>query len=115
MDTSKEYILQCEKAVKLQELWNEISPNFNEKDFGFKNKEGGFTTVFRQDQLQEMVGGTSYYKTSVIYSFINRIPANAEQYKYSMEQLWLTFVMHELYKKKWSTEKQNWTTIGGGE
>jgi len=50
--------------------------------------------IFRQDQLQEMVGNyLDCVKMLNRYQFYNAVE--------SMEQLWLAFVMLTLYHKKW--------------
>ena len=41
--------------------------------------------------------------------FIDNTPMNDRTYdRYSMEQLWLVFVMHEKYGKVWDEEKEEW-------
>lgn len=69
--------------------------------------------VFRQDQLQDMINGTPIGYIKVLYNNIYGVINPQElgfQYweKFnSMEQLWLAFVMYELYKKKW--DGNQWT------
>ena len=65
-----------------------------------------------QSQLQEMV------RTVYLYELINQfnnwfddqvlIEGLAKFDNASMEQLWLAFVMKELYQKIWSKEKEKW-------
>jgi len=138
MDTSKEYIRMCEKADEIQEariprkddillhdicpkcmLETEVHPNPMYMHTCEHCKWNGnyrdllFIWLPRQDQLQEMVGGTSYYKVSAIYELCNRISSHIDVNagKCSMEQLWLAFVMLEKYNKIWDGEE--W--LGGGE
>lgn len=123
MDTSKEYILQCEKAVEVQELWDKragdaCSPKFSKQiiwivgfNVGFSERKE-LTWLPRQDQLQAMLPDI----------FSNRIPTvladkfnefitkelgqnnmhSVEVVNWSMEQLWLAFVMSEKFNKTWS-------------
>jgi len=68
----------------------------------FKDVEfGELVWLPRQDQLQEMVDGTSF---EVLDEFIGWREFEALVkfvHNASMEQLWLAFVMEELYKKQW--------------
>ena len=133
MDTSKEYIEMCRKAVEVQELWE---PNVGDlTDCGlilkiypgmyytYKKESGHFFNVPkkenpiylpRQDQLQDMIGISKMFdfyglvetfnrfatgKTCVVGSENQNI-AHLKQFK-SMEQIWLAFVMHAKYSKKW--------------
>lgn len=116
MDTSKEYIKMCEKAVEIQEQSTPI------QDWDY-NTDGenvylGYKTVIvtgidyetecliwlpRQDQLQGMVKlstccfdalGDVYYKMKKNWKYYG--------FKFnSMEQLWLALVMKEKFKKIW--------------
>jgi len=129
MDTSKEYIKMCEKAREIQELWFRengnfvfwkatnsikiITDTFNTDDLKI------FIWLPRQDQLQDMViekwkkgikEGNSYrgYPISFIEDFNQFIRCQiAQKYNcvnWSMEQLWLAFVMENLYNKTWNGE-----------
>jgi len=78
----------------------------------------------RQDQLQEMVFGEFYKlggeeRPSGIdemlgafqdFCFVNKCPLEWpwNEPNLSMEQLWLAFVMHERFGKRWNTEKGEW-------
>jgi len=62
----------------------------------------------RQDQLQDMIGTYQeayslmyHYKNTPLYSIGNK-PYYPFNVMTSAEILWLCFVMHELYSKKWS-------------
>ncbi len=54
----------------------------------------------RQDQLQEMIDGTSYEQLAKLRDFILRLPLGIDFLKW--EQLWLAFVMYRKFKKKWN-------------
>jgi hypothetical protein len=121
MDTSKEYILMCEKAVEIQE----VKDFFNEGDFvvnplSFKKTSSvisysrakidinqNMIWLPRQDQLQGMV---EYCPLDLIQKFKNFCWRSHEGIKLdyeavskmSMEQLWLAFVMKEKYNKTWN-------------
>lgn len=67
----------------------------------------GFVWLPRQDQLQGMVVFKSiikvddiYIKIERFYQFVNDVMGDFG----SVEQLWLSFVMYEKYKKKWNGE-----------
>lgn len=131
MDASKEYILMCERAVEVQELWQEkiatekggyISNgnlvkneehNFwvatrlfwNEPDFVVhRENENDYWWLPRQDQLQEMIlnRGSHGYQNSGILLHLSLFADENKLNDVSMEQLWLAFVMHELYGKVWT-------------
>jgi len=127
MDTSKEYIKMCEKAVEMQKLWNwRISPV---GDYCWLGDEYLECAIFictmpmiqlegriwlpRQDQLQDMVdNNTLAWNLMVFYDWTNtnhslispndcRYQKINSAYYTSMEQLWLAFVMKEKYNKVW--------------
>jgi len=121
MDTSKEYIEMCEKAVEVQRLKykEDFGPNIASQ---WKFDIGKTVWLPRQDQLQEMVkdklcrrNSTSYCLVkhgydvwfarnvgALLDSFIDSLDWNPA----SMEQLWLAFVMKEEHGKTWNGE--NW-------
>ena len=90
MDTSKEYIEMCRKAN------------------GYLG-----TPIYTQEQLQDMLfqplGKTFVYWLDRFYKYVE----NQERHEsmiggcYSMEQLWLAFVMHEKYGKTWDGKDWN--------
>ena len=132
MDTSETYIKMCEKAEEIQRLFNPEEFNFlydrtirQGTEYKYKeyrtfspeyNMQG--TLVFdtgdgyewhciwlpRQDQLQEMVN----CRTASDYSrWAYKLLAPSEwlwEYEgdWSVEQLWLAFVMDKLYSKRWN-------------
>lgn len=123
MDVSREYIIMCDKATEIQELWDFLSDDFilYDKVNGvccgnlFKyvtNKtydKERYIWLPRQDQLQDMVNHGYEIKTNVlkdIYSFKLYNDEYGAKFK-SMEQLWLAFVMKENYDKIW--EEDQWT------
>ena len=138
MDTSKEYIKMCEKAVEIQthpiKCKNSfgislIEETIGEEVFGEINNTRGYYELWgyyiddvqfvgkipneciwlpRQDQLQEMVY-THPERLFRFYEFLqHHYIYNCETWgslgNYSMEQLWLAFVMKEKYGKIWNGE-----------
>ena len=129
MDTTKQYILMCEKAkgdlgepgYKYGDLWSDdgervlvVLPNH----FPVAN----CIPVYRQDQLQEMVkrplGDLIFEFMCFCYDpvgggcFEGRT-TYTEQFT-SMEQLWLAFVMHGK-GKVWNWDKKEWSASGISE
>ena len=109
MDTTPEYIKQCKGAfscigfIDAGELtnlffdddsyWHGFSPDGrNDKPLG---------QLYRQDQLQEMVNQSK----NVVDLMASVLYWSAGKYFLSMEQLWLAFVMKELYGKVWNGEE----------
>ena len=128
MDTSKEYILMCEKAPKLQphdlEFENRDYISYKGKwgiyfnasfylegtfDEGFIDYELNPFRIHTQDQLQGMLHKTfqGVYALGKCAYLFNGIKKNREYYGIfkSMEQLWLAFVMKEKYNKIWNGEE----------
>ncbi len=127
MDTSKEYILMCERAVEVQELWIDMDDlrktfgwcycddqgnnHLQLDNQGFKqdrtNKLANTTWLPRQDQLQGMVED-KYTFDSLIWTFHDFISDEKGTHMriktttVSMEQLWLAFVMFEKFNKTWN-------------
>lgn len=125
MDTSIEYINMCEKAVEIQEGWYPekgdmfFSGCYQEIDIVIQNvAKGGNIWLLRQDELQEMVGVRIAGDIEECGLFCGWDDGSAwaeiEGYsstildKFSMEQLWLVFVMSKKYSKKWVSIKQEW-------
>ena len=119
MDTSKEYILMCEKAGEIQKLWEYrkrgdfcVFKNTNNLwvigcSNQFKNPVSeNYSWLPRQDQLQEMVlkNNTKVYSLGQFTKWVleDICCNNMEANKWSMEQLWLAFVMKEKYNKVWN-------------
>ena len=112
MDTTKQYILMCEKAKEIQELPMKKNGNFYvdfmgdicvyiEKDNDWnwqKNKE---IWLPRQDQLQDILKDTHW----TIYGYLEQITKFMSDYgsiDWSWEQIWLGFLMKEKYNKIWN-------------
>ena len=148
MDTSKEYILMCEKAEEIQKLWkpafadylqsmqgaieiitkakeklNSKTKAYPEYLLGMTFGKGGECSwkgykklkgcnciwLPRQDQLQGMVKGIYEFKLCAEYQMVYHFQKFTKKCKFtdwSMEQLWLAFVMKEKYQKTW--ESENW-------
>ncbi|KKL59666.1 hypothetical protein LCGC14_2213010 [marine sediment metagenome] len=127
MDTSKEYILMCEKAGEIQEYghiksekWEKehypMLPESNSIYRHLPTKENPARLVWlpRQDQLQEMIDYP--FPAQLVQDFANWCSENhyygigkGKKFKLlenlghlSMEQLWLAFVMKEKYQKTWN-------------
>ena len=124
MDTSETYI----KMGDCPEI-QEFKPEFLEGEFVYHRGDGSseadqagewlpdfdeyYIWLPRQDQLQAMADGTGgFYHTlrelqGFAQSVINDIEGkHGNRGLNSMEQLWLAFVMSELYGKIWNGE--NW-------
>ena len=133
MDISEKYVLMCEKANEIQKgkqisigdfhswgkevaIIDQISGNEND----YYSDWPGNIWLPRQDQLQEIVhkfyekkypkqypynGLLMYELWHLSTSCVNSV-LTSEDYKWSLEKLWLAFVMKELYQKQWDGE--NW-------
>lgn len=136
MDTSQDYIDMCEKAEEIQEIKPEISTSMfsvkhiygnihscsHKKDcsyfylmehFDNEDKLEKVTEIWlpRQDQLQEMLinrsdGGFEWVEDNWIIDYFYEFYKTQWKKLYSMEQLWLAFVMKEKYGKFW--DGNNW-------
>ena len=130
MDTSKEYIEMCRKARRF--LWNKDysfrsgSMFLNTKSFvkeplsffhiawsgTWKDMEDFIYPIWQQDQLQDMAGEDTDYHTLMKFDTwaftLARVYDDIIIEQLSFEQLWLCFVMHEKYGKKW--DGKDWTT-----
>ena len=119
MDTSKEYIDMCAKAKEMQH------EELHTRDFAV-DKKGELIFIHshltsltldeliwlpRQDQLQKMIKYKYGDRTiSLLNNFIQFTRVCYAHGKYwSMEQLWLAFVMKEKYNKIWDGE--DWAKI----
>jgi len=119
MDKTKEYILKCEKAVEVQELW---LPKFGDiyyrqqfekvvliSEFGYycPNKKQLSKSVKpdiwlpRQDQIQSMFG-KNYPDSASLLNLFNYFVQKLKGPVDSMEQLWLEFLYNRMYDKKWN-------------
>jgi len=119
VDCSKIYINMCEKAREIQKLLQYDAGNFlycpeDEECIvfppmykGWINKD--YLWLPRQDQLQGKLGDNIIAWCSLFFEWIveslEPIGIYASDEFDSMEQLWLAFVMLELYNKKWDGTK----------
>ncbi len=128
MDTSKEYIEMCEKAIEIQDNWLPKKGDYNlhvsltgDCSLGIVADESGahkfqffLTWLPRQDQLQEIYLNNRKHKINCgqMSMFFEDWRGN-ELMKYgkdliawSMEQLWLAFLYDQKYNKQW--DGNNW-------
>ena len=113
MDTSKEYIKMCEKAVEIRDFHTGFSRGDVIVNPFSQTKESTIVTEWiekesitwlpRQDQLQEMVykEQTAQGKLCYFHDWIGLVDKWHFKKDMSMEQLWLAFVMKEKYNKTW--------------
>lgn len=122
MDISETYILMCEKAEEIQEghQWGDgdytqsgiyIEHYWDEFGWNVNNKNGRgdkYIWLPRQDQLQEMIFKKTgkYDEHELVRDFAEFVYENSENW--SMEQLWLAFVMKKRYNKVW--DGSEWIT-----
>ncbi len=127
MDTSETYIKMCEKAKKIlpehkYETGDWYSTVFHDGVFLVQDLDAWADVplylrhpsecfpVYRQDQLQEMVGirtPEDFERFHQSFSFPWEGEFGIPDYMgvcTSMEQLWLAFVMKEKYGKTWDGE-----------
>jgi hypothetical protein len=132
MDTTPEYIKMNQKAMKYIPYYPTVgdwcflkhditSPDdmahglyFDEdiiiiEDRQYDNSE--LTPLYRQDQLQDMMNKSPGQLLWEFYSWYQDRQREATLvvrdklfFRTSMEQLWLSFVMFELYHKTWNGE-----------
>jgi len=140
MDTTKEYIKMCEKAVEIQKNHDGVRWSFTTGDYkqrrdkikiGFcdgrawyADTTDGVTIIFTQDQLQEMASGsTPIAKFLFFHDYIDEelngyMRGNIDLMdcekidNYSLEQLWLMCIMKQLYNKTWDGEQWTVTNVG---
>ena len=132
MDTSKEYIEMCEKAVEIQKSWKHTAGDYfiyyngewvlinkDTKKKKWKKETGyyifgmvglieGNLNIWlpRQDQLQEMVNEPQFLLGEKFHRFVYiKYGVYCANFN-SFEQLWLAFVMKEKYNKTWNNN--NW-------
>ena len=128
MDTSQEYIKTCD-CPEIQDGWKPEVGDWADKGVIVGRRKDFFIIrrwtsplsgcaveynksqlIFlpRQDQLQGMVMPVVGNIPEGMILYISKWLVTAEQAYGSMEQLWLAFVMWELYQKKWNAEKEAW-------
>jgi len=122
------YILMCEQAEEIQKAWKPVDwDRFiykDDREFGIACIDGRYNKKVMkkvneryiwlptQEQLQEIMTKQGYFRFTLIelfYHFANSIFKTNSSQKFSMNELWLAFVMHEKYNKVWTGEK--WVTI----
>lgn len=112
MDTTKEYIKQCEKAEEIQKEWDKRELEAHDFCKFIPHPKGKYLIWLpSQAQLQEMLKW-EYGIFNLIQSFYKSFLNNKGFLKKdifcnTMEQLWLAFVMKEKFNKTWDGEK--WT------
>ena len=129
MDTSKEYILMCEKAVEIQTIWKKDGTKSGDfiKVHGYEicvisSHEAGawsdhWIWIPRQDQLQEMAYDGKIKSFPVLqwsfYLFLlernedwrNIRKRGDDEKKYSsFEKVWLSYLMRHKFNKTWNGE-----------
>lgn len=107
MDTSKTYIEMCKKAEEIQRLRPIVADDhdyFYCKVHGFGCDLDKAVWLPRQDQLQEMlsIGKSNTFTGLLALQLFIEDNAKYEMLDWSMEQLWLAFVMKSLYQKVWN-------------
>lgn len=126
MDNRPIFIKQCEKAVEIQknhkigfgDLFCYVYDTVIRME-RFHTREIMTGEIFlpRQDQLQAMIDWSEFENKiaamcSQIDDFRYNFPGILDKPKTvkitSMEFLWLAFVMHELYLKRWDSDKEDW-------
>lgn len=122
MDTSRAYEEMCSKATEVQEILKELNAHLMEGHFERPLKwtiidrttmPATQKIIFlpRQDSLQsimmtgnttatELVNGLAIRAKGADYLFY--------EWNWSMEQLWLAYVMKEKFGKVWSIYKKEW-------
>jgi len=115
---TENYIKMCEQAEEIQKLWKPVDWD----RFIFKNDKtvglgcGHIKSYMKvwyiwlptQEQFQEMMTKQGYFRFTLIelfYHFANDIFKTNSSQKFSMNELWLAFVMKEKYHKIWTGEK----------
>ncbi len=121
----KQYILMCQEATELQKKDTNQGGSFyyQEADDCVVSLCGArhcshsigydidlYVWLPTQEQLQE-IGFPNYNKSPRKLSIKLADFADSDSWGCqgdSMNQLWLAFVMHELYQKRWDTSKKKW-------
>lgn len=131
MDTSEIYVKMNEKAVEIQKIapdmlghqWRKdnihiLNGNYYWMEISLKGISERIWLP-RQDQLQEMVLKIGNHPWSLFWDiedWLSKIAGDSYEYINvnkipftSMEQLWLAFVMSELYLRRW--DGNDWIKI----
>jgi len=97
MDNSQKFSLMLDKAIKQ-----------DYKDFkGFDRSKNV------QDQLQEIIdkidaGSDAYVIQIMFQDWFDDFNPDEWDFSWSMEMLWLAFLMEYKYQKIWDDEKEKW-------
>lgn len=130
MDRTKEFILQCEKAVEIQKQWELMSGDFFTRsltDMVYTLDQGELDNINgidrdrchkmpyfiwigskiwlpRQDQLQGMLKDKYSWSNNIPHHLIWDFSSFVENHGRikTMEQLWLAFVMQVKFGKVWN-------------
>ena len=119
MDKSETFIKMCEKATEIQEHFSkDLAVRYRPDNAGYLMDSNlnylyrhklGDTPIWlpRQDQLVEMFRGWVHDSTprKLVKGLWDWIATTAPPSDYSMEQLWLCFLMYTRYEKKWNGEE----------
>ena len=109
MDTTKQYLLMCEKANEIQVLrptqsngdWCNWMGDTKCINVGIVILHKNIIWLPRQDQLQDILKDTHW----TIYGYLEQITKFMSDYgsiDWSWEQIWLGFAMKEKYNKIWN-------------
>jgi len=116
-DQDKQYILMCQEAKKLQEQWQPsigdvyAHINYDKWDRGpriirtaenyHRDNKRFYIWLPSQSQLQGMLksGRNAWGEMQRVVVWAKE---EMSRNYFSMEILWLSYVMHELYQKKWT-------------
>lgn len=111
MDTSKEYIKMCDcEEIQDGKGRNVSFQNIDREgdwwiQVDIQSTDGHNVWLPRQDQLQEMLN----YKEPIVFNLVSNlniwIMDNPKKVCFSMEQLWLEFVMETKHNKTWDKDK----------
>lgn len=120
MDLSGKYVLMCMKTKEIQDLGKRSKQNvlkrFDYGDFyidesGDYYKSGSDIWLPKQDQLQAMLSlqidsihGMAYGLYEFIKDAEYENDGNTKRFE-SFEQLWLGYIMKEIYDKYWNNEE----------
>ncbi len=117
-----EYHLMCEGAEEIQKekieidfgdyyAWHDSNRATLHTNLAIK-KIGTTFWLPSQEDLQEMVvkitTSDSLNQAILLYKWIGENILYANGFNDSLTKLWLAFVMHELYQKKWNPESKEW-------
>lgn len=109
MDQTLKYLEMCSKLPS--EIKNLVPRDHygcmggDKSFFGYHKKLNGMVWLPRQDQLQIMIYERGYNNYFYYHNrFTKFLDENFRDFL-TYEQLWLAFVMHEKYNKRWDGEE----------